>query len=65
VRIDYRVFPGLAEMGGNWAALLAASNGKVYAGLANHGGDGHLVYYDSKQDRVHDVGNLNLSMANS
>jgi hypothetical protein len=58
VRIDYRVFPGLAEMDGNWAALLAASDGKVYAGLANHGGDGHLVYYDSKQDRVHDVGNL-------
>jgi hypothetical protein len=58
VRIDHRVFPGLAEMDGNWAALLAASDGKVYAGLANHGGDGHLVYYDSKQDRVHDVGNL-------
>ncbi len=58
LRIDYRVFPGLAEMDGNWAALLAASDGKVYAGLANHGGDGHLVYYDSKQDRVHDVGNL-------
>jgi hypothetical protein len=58
IRIDHRVFPGLAEMDGNWAALLAASDGKVYAGLANHGGDGHLVYYDSKQDRVHDVGNL-------
>lgn len=45
-------------MDGNWAALLAASDGKVYAGLAYHGGDGHLVFYDSKQDRVHDVGNL-------
>jgi hypothetical protein len=58
VRIDHRIFPGLEEMDGNWAALLAASDGKVYAGLANHGGDGHLVYYDSKQDRIHDVGNL-------
>ena len=58
VRVDHRVFPGLAEMDGNWAALLAAGDGKVYAGLANHGGDGHLVYYDSKQDRVHDAGNL-------
>jgi len=58
VRVDHRVFPGLAEMDGNWAALLAASDGKVYAGLANHGGDGHLVYYDSKQDRVRDVGDL-------
>jgi hypothetical protein len=58
LRVEHRVFPGLAEMDGNWAALLAASDGKVYAGLANHGGDGHMVYYDSKQDRVHDVGNL-------
>jgi len=33
VTVDYRVFPGLAEMDGNWAALLAASDGKVYAGL--------------------------------
>ena len=45
-------------MDGNWAALFAASDGKVYAGLAYHGGDGHLVYYDSKTDRVQDVGNL-------
>jgi len=58
VRIDHRVFPGLVEMDGNWAALLSASDGKVYVGLANHGGDGHLVYYDSKQDRMHDAGNL-------
>lgn len=58
IHVDHRVFPGLAEMDGNWAALLAASDGKVYVGLANHGGDGHLVYYDSKQDRMHDVGDL-------
>lgn len=58
VRVDHRVFPGLQQMDGNWAALLAASDGKVYAGLAYHGSDGHLVYYDSKTDRVVDVGNL-------
>jgi hypothetical protein len=58
VHIDHRVFPGLARMDGNWAALFAASDGKVYAGLAYHGGDGHLVYYDSKRDEVHDAGNL-------
>jgi outer membrane protein assembly factor BamB len=58
VRVDHRVFPGLHEMDGNWAALCAASDGKVYAGLAYHGDDGHLVYYDAKTDRVHDVGNL-------
>ncbi len=58
VRLDHRVFPGLHEMDGHWAALLAASDGKVYAGLAYHGGDGHLVFYDSKSDRMHDVGNL-------
>ncbi len=58
VRIDHRVFPGLHEMDGNWAALFAASDGRVYAGLACHGCDGHLVYYDSKADRMHDAGNL-------
>src|SRR4051794_21688847 len=58
LRVDHRIFPGLGAMDGNWAALLAASDGKVYAGLANHGGDGHLVYYDSRRDTVHDVGNL-------
>ena len=58
VRMDHRVFPGLERMDGNWAALFAASDGKVYAGLAYHGGGGHLVYYDSKADRMHDVGDL-------
>jgi hypothetical protein len=59
VTVDYRVFPGLAAMDGNWAALLAASDGKVYVGLACHGCDGHLVYFDSKADRMVDVGDLN------
>jgi len=58
VRMDYRLFPGLANMDGNWSALLASSDGKVYAGLAYHGGDGHLVYYDPSVDLVHDVGAL-------
>jgi hypothetical protein len=58
VRLDHRLFVGLHEMDGNWAALFAASDGKVYAGLAYHGGDGHLVYYDSKTDVMHDAGNL-------
>ncbi len=59
VRLDHRVFPGLERMDGNWAALYAASDGKVYAGLAYHGGGGHLVYYDSKAGVMHDVGDLN------
>lgn len=59
VRVEERIFPGLHQMDGHWAALLAASDGKVYAGLAYHGGGGHLVYYDSKTDRVVDVGDLN------
>ncbi len=58
VVMEHRVFEGLARMDGHWAALLAASDGKVYAGLAYHGGDGHLVYYDSKTDRMVDVGDL-------
>lgn len=58
VQVEHRVFPGLSMMDGSWAALFAAGDGKVFAGLAFHGGDGHLVYYDTKTDRIHDVGNL-------
>ncbi|HTS70497.1 MAG TPA: hypothetical protein VMO17_16055 [Terriglobia bacterium] len=58
VTVQYRFFDGLAQMDGNWAALKAASDGKVYAGLAYHGGGGHLVFYDSKNDKMVDVGDL-------
>lgn len=58
VTVDYRIFPGLAEMDGNWAALKVAHDGKVYAGLACHGCDGHLVMYDPAIDRVTDIGDL-------
>jgi hypothetical protein len=46
-------------MDGNWAALLAASDGKVYVGLACHGCSGHLVFYDSVTDKMVDAGDLN------
>jgi len=59
VTVDYRFFPGLGAMDGNWAALKAASDGKVYIGLACHGCDGHLVVYDSHTDRMVDAGGLN------
>jgi hypothetical protein len=59
VTVEYRLFPGLAQMDGNWAALLAASDGKVYAGLACHGCSGHLVFFDSVKDKMVDVGDLN------
>ena len=58
VTVEHRVFPGLAEMDGNWAALKVAHDGKVYAGLACHGCDGHMVVFDPKADRVIDIGNL-------
>jgi len=58
VTVQYRFFTGLPQMDGNWAALKAASDGKVYAGLACHGCNGHLVFYDSKSDKMVDVGDL-------
>jgi len=58
VTVEYRYFTGLATMTGNWSALKAASDGKVYVGLACNGCDGHLVFYDSKKDRMVDVGNV-------
>jgi hypothetical protein len=58
VTVDYRYFPGLAAMDGNWAALKAASDGKVYVGLACHGCSGHLVYYDSASNKMVDAGDL-------
>ncbi len=63
VTVDYRTFPGLARMDGNWSALLAGSDGKVYMGLAYHPyphWGGYLVYYDPKTNTVHEVGNLNV-----
>ena len=58
VTVDYRLFTGLAHMDGNWAALTVAGDGSVYAGLAYHGGDGHMVCYDPVSDRMIDIGNL-------
>jgi len=58
VTVQYRFFTGLPQMDGNWAALKAARDGKVYVGLAYHGGGGHLVLYDSKTDKIVDVGDL-------
>lgn len=45
--------------------LVGTSDGKVYVGLAYHGGSGHLVDYDSRTDRVHDVGDLNTLTGDS
>jgi len=58
VTVDARVFPGLAFADGNWSALFVGSDGEVYIGLAYHGGDGHLVYYDPGTDSMHDTGPL-------
>jgi hypothetical protein len=58
VTVQYRFFTGLPQMDGNWAALKPASDGKVYVGLACHGCNGHLVFYDSKSDNMVDVGDL-------
>jgi len=58
VTLVEKIFPNLGYMDGNWAALYAASDGKVYVGLAYHGGDGHMACYDSKTDRMIDIGNL-------
>ena len=58
VTVDYRTFPGLANMDGNWAALKVGSDGKAYVGLACHGCNGHLVYYDPARDSMVDVGDL-------
>jgi len=58
VVMEHRIFPGRHEADGNWAALLAGPEGRVYVGLARHGADGALVYYDSTKDQMVDVGSL-------
>ncbi len=50
VPIEARFFTGLETMDGNWAALFAASDGKVYAGLANHGGGVFFRFRAKSQD---------------
>jgi len=51
VRLEHRIFPGFHYLDGNWAALLAASDGKVYTSFSHHGGDGRFLCYDSKSGR--------------
>jgi hypothetical protein len=58
VRLDHRVFPGFHYLDGNWAALLAASDGRVYTSFSYHGGDGRFLCYDSRSDRTLDLGNI-------
>jgi hypothetical protein len=56
VTVDYRVFPGLAEMDANWAALKVTHDRKVYARLACYGCDGRLVMCDPETERITDIG---------
>lgn len=51
-QVDYRVFPNLAHMDGNWSALYAVGDGKAYVGLAYQGSDGHLAWYDAQSQLV-------------
>ena len=59
VTVQFRTFPGLANMDGHWNALTVAHDGKAYIGLAHHGAGGHVVYYDPGSDHIVDLGDLN------
>ncbi|MCL5770488.1 MAG: hypothetical protein M1588_04155 [Planctomycetes bacterium] len=58
VHIQYRLFPHLAAMDGNWNALSVGPDGRVYIGLAHHGGNGRAMVYNPRTGRMRDIGNL-------
>lgn len=61
VTIEGRFFPNLRTMNGNWAALKAANDGKVYAGLARHGCHGRLFSYEPSTDAYDVLGFVDVN----
>lgn len=61
VTLEARFFPGLSTMNGNWAALKAASDGTVYAGLACHGCDGRLFSYGPQTGAYDVLGSVDVN----
>ncbi len=59
VRMESRTFPQPYIWDSNYTACLAASDGRVYVGLNQHGKGGTVAVYDPKTDTMKNLGDIN------
>lgn len=59
VRLESRTFPNPLVWDSNYTALLAASDGRVYVGLNQHGAGASVALYDPKTDTMRLLGDMN------
>ncbi len=60
VRMESRTFPDALVWDSNYTALLAASDGRVYVGLNQHGKGATVAVYDPVTDTMKTLGDMNL-----
>jgi hypothetical protein len=58
IRMESRLFPEPLVWDSNYTALLAASDGRVYVGLNQHGAGGSVAVYDPKTDTMRLLGDM-------
>lgn len=58
VRMQSRLFPDPLLWDSNYTACLAASDGRVYVGLNQHGAGGSIAVYDPKTDTMRLLGDI-------
>jgi sugar lactone lactonase YvrE len=58
VRMESRLFPQPLVWDSNYTALLAASDGRVFVGLNQHGAGGTVAVYDPKTDTMRLLGDM-------
>ncbi len=59
VRMESRTFPEPVVWDSNYTACLAASDGRVYVGLNQHGAGATVAVYDPKTDTMRNLGDVN------
>lgn len=59
VRMESRTFSDPLVWDSNYTACLAASDGRVYVGLNQHGKGGTVAVYDPRTDTMKSVGDVN------
>jgi len=60
VKMDSRLFPDPIVWDSNYTACLAASDGRVYVGLNQHGAGGSVAVYDPETDTMRLLGDMNV-----
>lgn len=59
VKMESRLFPEPIVWDSNYTACLAASDGRVYVGLNQHGAGGSVAVYEPRTDKMRLLGDIN------